>query len=166
MTYCLILELLRTQNSNSYKEKTTAHRGIFIKKQQTAGILTKGFQLFSCFIRAVFFQNNGTSCFPCQNTYPFFKKSPSISHFHSIFSHFTHSYTPHINVYMLFSCIIQQFYMLHIDAPPSFLALFTKPFLSKHHKTLILIGILPKICHLFSFCTTNSPNLYKYAYFY
>lgn len=155
MTYCLILELLRTQNSNSYKEKTTNSWNPY----------HKGFQLFS-FIRTVFFQNNGASCFPCQNTYPFFQKISFYLLFFSINPRFTHSYTPHINVYILFSCIIQQFYMLHIDAPPFFLALFTKPFLSKPTVSFVLIGILPKICHLFSFCTTNSPNLYKYAYFY
>lgn len=56
--------------------------------------------------------------------------------------------------------------MLYIDADHLFLAFFTKQFLSEPNVSLVLIGILPKICHLFSFCTTNSPNLYKYAYFY
>ena len=127
MTYCLILELLRTQNSNSDKEKTTAHRGIFIKKQQTAGILTKGFQLFA-FIRAVFFQNNGTSCFPCQNTYPFFQKIPLYLPFSQ------HIFPFHTLIYTAYKCIYSIF--MHNSAI-LYAAYRCTPFLScTFHKTI------------------------------
>lgn len=159
MTYCLTLELLKTQNSNSKKQQ-------LIKKQQTAGILTiKG---SSCFLLSQLFSFRTTVpavSHTIMQTH-LFSKIPLHTPFFSINPHFKHSYTPNINVYILFSCIIQQFYMLHIDADHPFLAFFTKQFLSKPTASLVLIGILPKICHLFSFCTTNSPNLYKYAYFY
>ena len=155
MTYCLTLELLRTQNSNSGKEKTTNSWNPYQKGSSC--FLLSGLFSFKTTVPAV----SHASIHTC-----FFSNIPLHAPFSSIFSHFTHSYTSHINVYIRFSCIIQQFYPMHIDAPLSFLALFTKPFLSKPTVSLVLIGILPKICHLFSFCTTNSPNLYKYAYFY
>lgn len=153
--YCLTLELLRTQNSNSYKEKTTNSWNPY----------HKGFQLFS-FIRAVFFQNNCASCFPCQHTYLLFLKYPPLSPI------FQHKSPFHALIYTVYKCIYTIF--MHNSAilydayrcPPSFLAFFTKQILFKPTVSLVLIGILPKICHLFSFCTTNSPNLYKYAYFY
>lgn len=155
MTYCLTPELLKTQNSNSYKEKTTNSWNPYQKGSSC--FLLSGLFSFRTTMPAV----SHASIHTC-----FFSNIPLYLPFSSINPHFTHSYTPYINVYILFSCIIQQFYMMHIDAPPSFLAFFTKQILFKPTVSLVLIGILPKICHLFSFCTTNSPNLYKYAYFY
>ena len=88
MTYCLTPELLRTQNSNSYKEKTTNSWNPF----------HKGFQLFS-FIGAVFFQNNCASCFPCQHTYLLFLKYPPLSPI------FQHKSPFHALIYTVYKCI-------------------------------------------------------------